>query len=338
MSDKYAVVITTINKPTRAVIEIAAAADKLSADFILIGDEKSPADFKQENSVYLDIAAQIATGFEYAKIAPTRHYARKNIGYLEAIRRGATILVETDDDNIPFDAFWETRSPQVSAPVLRDDRWINTYAYFHKPTQGIPLWPRGLPLDRILDQQPSLEGHEVETVHCPVQQALADDNPDVDAIYRLVGVLPVIFDKSQPVILADAAWCPFNSQNTTWWREAFPLLYLPYYCSFRMTDIWRSFVTQRILFLNGWGLSFHQATVFQERNEHNLMRDFEEEIPGYLNNQKIRDELMSLDLRPGVENIPESLVKCYEKLIELKFVGEGEMPLLKAWLEDIAVA
>ena len=54
----------------------------------------------------------------------------------------------------------------------------------------------------------------------------------------------------------------------------YPLLYLPAYCSFRMTDIWRSFVAQRIAWENGWRLLFHGPTMEQERNVHDLMKDF----------------------------------------------------------------
>ena len=48
-----------------------------------------------------------------------------------------------------------------------------------------------------------------------------------------------------------------------------------------MTDIWRSFVAQRILQENDWAVLFHAPTVSQERNEHDLMRDFADEVPGY---------------------------------------------------------
>ena len=47
-----------------------------------------------------------------------------------------------------------------------------------------------------------------------------------------------------------------------------------------MTDIWRSFVVQRILWENEWRLSFHSLTAYQERNAPSLMRDFEDEISG----------------------------------------------------------
>lgn len=334
MTEKYAVVITTINSPTRAIVEIARDCPRLGAQFVIVGDGKSPPDFSQEGGDYFDLDAQVATGFEYAKIAPSKHYARKNIGYLIAVRNGATVIVETDDDNIPVDEFWEPRVRAVEAKRLHKTGWTNLYGYFSTAR----IWPRGLPLQTINDPLPALpEG--VELVDCPIQQGLADQNPDVDAVYRLILPLPLDFDRRDEGVAAGVGvWCPFNSQNTTWWRDAFPLLYLPYYCSFRMTDIWRSFVAQRIAWENGWSVLFHNATVFQERNEHSLIRDFEEEIPGYLNNDKIAIALDALTLDSGVENIPGNLRKCYAMLVERGWVGEGELALLDAWLIDIATA
>lgn len=329
MTQKYAVIITSINHPTQAVVEIARDARKLDADFIVIGDSKSPADFHQDGCLFYDVAQQQATGFAFAKACPTRHYARKNIGYLIAMQRGANVIVETDDDNIPREDFWLERSREVEARQIEDGRWVNIYGYF----SDSQIWPRGLPLDRILDPLPPLNT-AVTKVSSPIQQGLADDNPDVDAIYRLILPLPLVFKKEKPIALRNV-WSPFNSQNTTWFPEAFPLLYLPFYCSFRMTDIWRSFVAQRIAYLNGWSILYHASTVYQERNEHNLIRDFEEEVPGYLNNEKIKVALDSLDLKPGVAEIPEALHACYEKLIEIGVVGAEERPLLEAWLNDL---
>ena len=331
MEEKYCVVITTINHPTRAVREIARDAVKLDASLILIGDQKSPDDFNQEGAIYLSLNDQKKTGFKYAEIAPARHYARKNIGYLVAIRNGATVIVETDDDNIPREEFWLKRKSHISALVVDGPRWINVYKYFSDEH----IWPRGLPLDQLTAKPPEVPEELSEDVYCPIQQGLADDNPDVDAIYRLVLPLPVTFERASTVALR-GAWCPFNSQNTSWWPEAFPLLYLPFYCSFRMTDIWRSFVAQRIAYLNGWGISFHNATVFQERNEHSLLKDFEDEIPGYLHNHRIREALDALDLPVGVDNIGEAMKACYVRLVEMELVGSGELPLLDAWLHDVA--
>ncbi|MCX8252492.1 hypothetical protein RHAL1_00383 [Beijerinckiaceae bacterium RH AL1] len=329
MPDRYAIVITTINYPTRAVIEIARDAPKLAANFILVGDRKSPADFHQPGSIYLDLDAQKRAGFRYAEVAPAQHYARKNVGYLKAIAEGATIIIETDDDNIPLPEFWSPRSATVEAREIETQGWVNVYRYFQ---DGV-VWPRGLPLDRVND--PVAELGAPTHVYCPIQQGLADENPDVDAIYRLLLPIPLSFRQETPIALRHA-WSPFNSQNTTWWREAFPLLYLPYYCSFRMTDIWRSFVAQRIAYANGWHVLYHGSTVFQERNEHDLMRDFADEIPGYLHNAAIRDELNRLQIEGDVARIPEMMRTCYERLVAMDLVDQKELPLLDAWLDDLA--
>jgi hypothetical protein len=102
-----------------------------------------------------------------------------------------------------------------------------------------------------------------------------------------------------------------------------------------MTDIWRSFVAQRIAQENGWLVLFDGPTMRQERNVHNLMRDFEDEVPGYLNNKRIVNELADLKLRAGTSNIAGNLHICYEKLVSMSVVGQEELPLLDAWLDDI---
>ena len=328
---KYAVVVTTINPPTGAVLDIQARSGELPSPFYIVGDSKSPMDFKLEGARYFDIDAQVATGFAFAKLCPTRHYARKNIGYLDAMRDGVNVIIETDDDNIPLDAFYQPRIRSRTAPLVTDQGWCNVYRYF---TDAL-IWPRGLPLSRVHDNPRPVAELSSVTSDCPIQQGLADDNPDVDAIYRLILPLPLTFNPGE-VVLDRGVWCPFNSQNTTFWRCAFPLLYLPYHCSFRMTDIWRSFVAQRIAWENNWRVMFHGSTVYQERNEHDLMRDFEEEVPGYLHNDRIRKTLEDLPLRGDEERIGDDLAACYRALIKLGVVGAEEEPLVNAWLEDIS--
>ncbi len=329
---KYAVVVTTINHPTRALREIQDRCGELGATFHLAGDKKSPSDFDLAGARYLDLAAQVASGFAFAKACPPGHYARKNVGYLAAVRDGAEIIIETDDDNIPLDGFWQPRERRQTAPLVDAKGWCNVYAFFASST----IWPRGLPLDRIQGAVMSYASLEERASDCPIQQGLADQNPDVDAIYRLVLPLPFDFEPGRKVVLDQGVWCPFNSQNTTFWRDAFPLLYLPFHCSFRMTDIWRSFVAQRLMWEMGWRLQFHSSTVFQERNEHDLMRDFADEVPGYLHNERIRRTLEDLALASGLHALAENLVKAYEALVRLEVVGAAELPLLHAWLDDLA--
>lgn len=111
-------------------------------------------------------------------------------------------------------------------------------------------------------------------------------------------------------------------------------MYLPSHCSFRMTDIWRSFVVQRIAWLNGWGILYHAPTVRQERNLHNLSRDFNDEIPGYVYNRRICQELQNLNLKKGKSYLIDNLLICYEELVRNSFLAKKEMSLLNAWITD----
>lgn len=325
------IVVTSINRPNNALREIARGAIEGSHQFVVVGDTKSPPDFELEGCRFVDMDAQLRSGFAFAAQCPTRHYARKNIGYLIAIQQKAPLILETDDDNIPRSAFFAPRQRRTTARLLREAGWINVYRYF----TDAHIWPRGFPLDAVRHAVPPYASLGEESVDCPIQQGLADENPDVDAIYRLLLPLPQSFSDRGSITLGRGAWCPFNSQNTAWWPSAYPLLYLPAYCSFRMTDIWRSFVAQRIAWENGWHVLFHGPTVWQERNEHNLMRDFADEVPGYLHNERIRKTLEDLHVRPGEDELLPNLVRCYEALIRLEVIGAQEMSLLKAWLVDI---
>ena len=334
MKTKTALVVTSIAPPNAVLRALARGSVEHGLEFIVIGDEKSPADFRLEGCRFYGLAEQRELGLRFAEACPTRHYARKNIGYLVALREGAGVIVETDDDNFPGTEFWAERERRRRAPLVTDAGWVNVYRYFTDAN----IWPRGLPLDRIRTAVPEFESLAEAEADCPIQQGLADENPDVDAIYRLALPLPQVFRKDRRVALAQNSWSPFNSQNTTWWRDAFPLLYLPAYCSFRMTDIWRSFVAQRISWENGWAVLYHEPTVWQERNEHNLMRDFRDEVPGYLNNSAIAEALDKLPLRAGADRLTENLRVCYEQLVRMELVGREELDLIEAWEADLKEA
>lgn len=298
-------------------------------DFIVVGDRKSSSNFSLDGCRFLSLAAQRDSGFALAAICPESSYTRKNLGYLEAIRAGAEIIVETDDDNHPEKDFWAPRKSAVECRAVEGDGWVNAYRYFSDDF----IYPRGFPLCHARDNPPAPQQPSI--AECPVQQGLANDDPDVDAVYRMLFPLPFRFDADvPPVLLKNGAWCPFNSQNTTFFPSAIPLLYLPAGCSFRMTDIWRSFVAQRVMQARGQGVLFHGPTVYQERNEHDLQRDFSDELSGYLHNLVIREALLEIRMLEH-ESTRVMMERCYEVLIRNGWVNAGEELLLRAWLDDL---
>jgi hypothetical protein len=300
-------------------------------DFIVIGDTKSPADFFLPGCDYISIERQRMLPYGLAAILPEKHYARKNLGYLLAMERGAEIIIETDDDNYPMQSFWSERTTSVASFKVSNTGWVNVYRYF----TDLAIWPRGFPLELIKNPLPHIDSSSFGSHYCPIQQGLADENPDVDAIYRLTRELPFYFKESGPVAIGSKHWTPFNSQNTTWFKNAFLLLYIPSYCSFRMCDIWRSFVATRICWDNDWNILFHYPTVHQERNEHSLLEDFFDETIGYLNNYSICNELEKLNLKSGIGNIPDGLINCYEAFIRNGLIDKNEIKILEKWIDDV---
>lgn len=326
------IVVTSIAPPTEAMLQLAKGAKSPGYKLVCVGDSKSPAQYELDGCDYFSLADQKKSSFSLSERLPEGHYARKNLGYLYAIRDGATSISETDDDNVPLEGFWRLRKPLIEGRRVEEKGWVNAYRYFTDEK----IWPRGFPLEQLSDQvQEGINGPRPGTAHCPVQQELANGDTDVDAVYRLTLGREVEFEPRGPLILGKGCWCPFNSQNTHWWPEAFPLLYLPSYCTFRMTDIWRSFVTQVCLWANSWNIAYTAPTMHQRRNPHALLHDFELEIPGYLNNQLITESLGRLSLSPGSDAMQDNMRRCYECLIALQVVDATEMDLLAAWFDDL---
>jgi len=330
LEQKTAIVVTSIAGPNAPLQALARGCRERGHTFIVIGDEASPSDFSLEGCDFFGLKQQHELGLKLATQCPTRHYARKNIGYLLAMRAGATLIIETDDDNTPYETFWRQRTRGQTVRAATEAGWLNVYRYF----TDAYVWPRGFPLNRISAPQTAFDELATLNIDAPIQQGLSDVDPDVDAIYRLTQTAPVSFSRDRRVALKQNVWCPFNSQNTTWWADAFPLLYLPAYCTFRMTDIWRSFVAQRIAWENNWSLLFHEPNGEQARNEHDLMRDFADEIPGYLRNTEICEALGRLKLRAGIEHLGENLLICHEELVSKSVFDPKELKLVEAWLSD----
>jgi hypothetical protein len=326
-----AVVITSIQPPTAAVEAFARLEGHA---LIVVGDRKSPPGWRCPGARYLSPAWQRRSPFTLARRLPWNHYARKNLGYLEAVRRGAHLIAESDDDNLPQPGwgFPPFAGRYAQAPAARG--FVNIYGLFSRQC----IWPRGFPLERLRHPEAALRAGAlaIADARVGVWQALANGDPDVDAIYRLTRGAPCTFRARPPVVLAAGTLAPFNSQNTAFRREAWPLLYLPAEVNFRVTDILRSYVAQPILWAAGLHLGFTAATVRQERNAHDLLADFASEIPLYLNARRICE--VAAAAVATRRSVADNLWEAYAALVRHGLVPPAEMECLGAWLQDLAAA
>ncbi len=308
--------------------------DACGASLLIVGDSKGPAEFNipTQLGTFYSVKQQNDLPYALGKLLPFNHYARKNLGYLEAMRYGASCIYETDDDNAPND-LWQPRAETIEVShAVAQGEWLNAYQLFSESK----IWPRGFPLDQVLNTGKTAiaDNAAAKAVLAPIQQGLADNSPDVDAVWRFVLDEPFTFNRAPSVAIPTSQWCPFNSQSTWWWPRVYPLMYLPSYCSFRVTDIWRSFIAQRCLWEIDAHLVFHAPEVIQHRNEHDLMKDFVDELPGYLRNNELISILSGLSLTTGEDHMALNLLNCYRALIDAAFFPHEEGELVAAWIAD----
>ncbi len=325
-------VVTTIQAPTPAMRSLARVVGQCGGRLIVMGDKKGPSAYPVAKVELVTLEQQLKMPLRLPPLLPVGHYVRKNLGYLLAISRQAPCVYETDDDNAPT-ARWRPRARSVKAIVVGGSGWRNVYGHFSSDY----VWPRGFPLEEVEASRAwkPRAGSTTSVANSPIQQGLAAGNPDVDAVWRLLLSRHVRFKNKSSLVLMRGAWCPFNSQNTWWWPQAYPLMYLPSFCTFRMTDIWRSFVAQRCLWEMDGALAFHAPDVIQDRNEHNLLRDFQDEVPGYINNSRICTVLERLKLEPGKEAASANMRRCYQALVRAAIFPDKELRLIDAWLKDL---
>lgn len=324
-----AIVITSIFPPGAATTRFARLE---GWHLIVAGDRKTPVDWALEGCTFLSAARQEACGYRIARELPWNHYCRKMIGYVHAIRGGAGMIADTDDDNLPKNG-WTFPAFDGRFRAAADDLgFVNAYRLY----TGMHIWPRGFPLELITSAGARLDGNRLDPadVRVGIWQALADGDPDVDAIYRLTSNAPCTFDDGPPVVLGKGTACPFNSQNTAFRRECFPLLYLPAHVTFRFTDILRGLVAQPILWAAGYRLGFTAATVVQERNPHDYLKDFQSEIPCYLHAAAVLEAAASE--ASTAFSIADNLHRVYRALARIGIVPDAELKLLDAWLADVA--
>ncbi|MEN6425568.1 MAG: STELLO glycosyltransferase family protein [Phycisphaerales bacterium] len=323
---KTFVVITTIFPPTDAVRMLS---QRPTGQVVVVGDKKTPQDWHCEHVEYLSVERQNDVCVSLREVLPFNHYCRKMTGYLYAIAQGAEYIIDTDDDNIPKPHWSFPDSAGVFSCTPQNRGFVNIYELY-TPQK---IWPRGLPLNLIATRFDLDETLTRRPCKVGVWQGLADEDPDVDAVYRLTGGPLCFFAEREPIVLGEGTISPFNSQNTQIHKDLFALLYLPTHVTFRFTDILRGLVAQPILWLFGYQLGFTNATVVQKRNPHDYMADFISEIPMYRYCERaVAAAGKVVSTRYSIE---ENLFNVYDALRDQGIVEKEEMDVLSAWLEDL---
>jgi hypothetical protein len=323
------IVITSINHPTSQVKKWA----KLSGyNLIVVGDNKSPVEYNVTNTKFLNISEQKSLFPEFAKVLPENHYCRKLMGYLYAANElKSEIIIDTDDDNLPLENWTDGLSLMYSEVKSLNDSWINIYKHYSEEN----IWPRGYPVQLDKSFNGRITKNSIKGVD--ISQGLVQGDPDVDAIFRLNNhIKSFLFNDSSPLFLSPInSFSPTNSQNTTFIKKFFSLLYLPSSVTFRYTDILRGYVLLSLKKKWNIKIGFRSADVYQDRNEHDLIIDLNSELPFFNDAYSIIDKMINnLESRSN-NQIEDDIFFTYEFLEKEKVVHKTELKTLEEWLKAI---
>jgi hypothetical protein len=276
---KKVIVTTTINAPTQAIHKFEAMPDW---ELVVIGDLKTPKDYRLARGRYLDPPAQEKYDKELSDAIGWNCIQRRNFGLLVAHDMKADMVAVVDDDNIPLSGWGEDlmvgREVEVNYYETELPAFDPVGATNH-PT----LWHRGFPLQLLPKRD--YRKKSKKRVKVDVQADFWNGDPDIDAVCRMEHAPVCEFDpRAFPI--ASNRLSPFNSQNT-FLAGAMLKDYFLYPHIGRMDDIWAAYYVQA----KGYRVVYGKASVFQDRNVHNLVRDMQQEYLGYENNLAIVEAL-----------------------------------------------
>ena len=327
---KIACVTTTINVP-RVLALYARYSPEIT--FFVVGDRRTLDEdvvvFLQENvpnHVYYGIDAQYKLGYKCARLIPENCIQRRNIGFLEALKWGADIIVSIDDDNIPldddyfFDMQWPLLCGYHGLSARAESGWFDVGQLLQPRAEhrGFPHTKRSQPIfEPVVDAK------------IGVTAGICLGDPDIGAVERIANG-PTVHGVSELLrtgIVVDPSqtWTVFNSQNTAVIRELVPAWFMLPGCG-RFDDIYASLIVQRVMSAKGYCVHFGAPFVWQQRNKHNLIKDLCAEIDGMDHILQISDALTEAAL-PLADTV-ELVRVCYR---EAGLFSEAA----QAWCDDV---
>jgi len=298
--EKNIIVSTTINHPTEAIRKF----DNLKNwTLVVVGDKKTPKNFKLNNGIYLSPKDQEKIDKKLSDILGWNCIERRNLGLIYAKKSKAKVVALVDDDNIPYKNWGKNIliGKKITAKFYKTSQPVFDPIY---QTNYKNLWHRGFPIDR-LDQRENLS-FTVKKVKIDVQADFWNGDPDIDAIARIIQKPKCKFNNNNFPFYSNKI-SPFNSQNT--FLDA---RLLKHYFLFpdqgRMHDIWASYYLQYVKKIN---VIYSKPSVYQERNLHELSIDLKNELIGLKYSSAIINKMSKKRLKL-IDFFSKKSIKAYK--------------------------
>lgn len=290
-----------------------------------------------------EVTPEIAKGLHIrtATKMPKNSSAVRSLAYIIAISLGAEKIIDMDHVDVDHLAPEEVLFARNSTGVLSGNGIVNPYDKFRN--EGTPrVWPRGYPIWEIANMDHcQVTRYETNVSNASLHVALFSDISDVDSIY-IASQEPLIefgTDEGLCYDISSSAYTMFGTEMTEYDVNSFAGLFLPSFPSDRASDIWRSFILQKMLKNNGKHIAVcYLKAQKPPRSQRIIPEDWnklmESEMDMLLNTMNVLSVIKSVNEADPMK----FMVQVYARLYEHGVVDEMDMELLNSWLFDIEEA
>ncbi len=247
-------------------------------ELVVIGDKKTPGDYRLARGAYVSPEEQEKFDPALSEAIGWNSIQRRNFGFLWAKQMQADVVAVVDDDNIPLEGWGQNLLLGQEIEVNYYETDLPAFDPLGATNYG-HLWHRGYPLELVPKRDYSKKKRK--KIRVDIQADLWNGDPDVDAICRIEHAPECQFDANL-FPMAASKISPFDSQNTFIKAEMLKDYFMFPHVG-RMDDIWPGYYVQA----KGYKVVYCKPSVYQERNEHDLLRDMRGEYIGYENNLKL---------------------------------------------------
>ena len=137
------------------------------------------------------------------------------------------------------------------------------------------------------------------------------------------------------IIPPRGTFTPWNAQAVILKKAAFFGMLLPVTVTGRVSDIWRSYITSRLLWDADYYVGFSSPIVQQFRNPHSYMTDLEEEKDLYYKVDDLISALLEWDSE-RFSDLEHAYIDVVAKLVSKGFLEAKDLELARAWCKDLS--
>uniref|UniRef100_A0A7S4ENK5 Uncharacterized protein n=1 Tax=Pseudo-nitzschia australis TaxID=44445 RepID=A0A7S4ENK5_9STRA len=221
---------------------------------------------------------------------------------------------------------------------------FNPYAYMGASEDY--TWPRGFPVDQLqnnFDEWHSTKKNtavgDIKFSSIGVIQSPSLGDPDHDGVYRSTRIATEFsFDcsvKALPLLIPTHQYSPYNAQATTHLYHAFWGLYLPITVTGRVADIWRSYISQRIMKDIGLHVLYTPPIVNRQNSTYDYASDFVAEIDLHSKTTKMLNFLDAWSSE--AETLPERILELWIALYKNNYIESDDVEAVREWLNALHI-